>query len=65
MKTPDMEASYGDVVRNVPDFTRDVLSLYVGGALQGGCMKRGPEQPMCALQAKCARCGSGREFSWY
>ena len=65
LKSADMEPIYEDVVENVPGFTRDVLRLHIRAPLQGDCVSCGPEQPMRALQARCARCGRGRELSAY
>lgn len=48
------------VLIEVPEFTRDMLQLYVKAPLNGDCSTCGSNQAFEALQVRCKRCGKGR-----
>lgn len=52
-------AIYEEVVSEIPDFTKDMLGLYVKGPLYGDCGTCGSEQVFDALQVRCRKCGKG------
>lgn len=51
---------YEKVLIEVPEFTRDMLKLYVEEPLNGDCSTCGSNQAFEALQVRCKRCGKGR-----
>lgn len=48
-----------DTLRDVPEFTFDVLEVFVNAPLRGHCCSCGPNQGAEALQARCTKCGKG------
>lgn len=46
-------------LQDVPEFTFDVLQLFVNAPLSGRCSSCGPGQAAEALQARCIKCGKG------
>lgn len=52
-------AAYEEVVIEVPEFTKDMLAIYVTAPLYGDCSTCGPNQAFEALQVRCNRCGKG------
>jgi len=53
-------AAYEKVLTEVPEFTKELLGIYVKAALFGECHTCGPNQGMEALQVRCMRCGKGK-----
>jgi hypothetical protein len=52
--------AYEKVLDEVPEFTKELLGIYVKAALYGECYTCGSNQGMEALQVRCMRCGKGR-----
>jgi hypothetical protein len=52
--------AYEKVLSEVPEFTKELLGIYVKAPLYGDCFSCGPNQGMEVLQARCLRCGKGR-----
>ena len=52
-------AVYEKVLSEVPEFTMDMLGIYVGAPLRGDCGTCGSNQAFEALQVRCKRCGKG------
>lgn len=50
---------YEMVLSEVPEFTRDLLGVYVEAPLCGDCSTCGSNQAFEALQVRCKRCGKG------
>ena len=55
---------YEKVLSEVPEFTRDILGIYVKAPLCGDCGTCGSNQAFKALQVRCKRCGK-RSSSFY
>ena len=51
---------YEKVLIDVPEFTRDILRLYIKGPLYGECSTCGSNAAFEALQVRCKQCGRGR-----
>ncbi len=51
---------YEKVLVEVPEFTRNMLELYVRAPSYGSCTTCGSNQAFEVLQARCRRCGKGR-----
>ncbi len=51
---------YDKVLDEVPEFTKDMLRIYVKAPLYGDCITCGSNQAFEALQVRCKRCGKGR-----
>ncbi len=52
--------AYEKVLIEVPEFTKDMLGIYVNAPLYGDCSTCGSNQAFEALQVRCNRCGKGR-----
>jgi hypothetical protein len=52
--------AYEKVLTEVPEFTKELLGIYIKAALYGECYTCGPNQGMEAIQVRCMRCGKGR-----
>ena len=52
--------AYENVLDQVPDFTKDLLGIYVNAPLYGDCSTCGSNQAFEALQVRCNGCGKGR-----
>ena len=52
--------AYEKVLTEVPEFTKDLLGIYVTAPLYGDCITCGPNQALEALQVRCNGCGKGR-----
>jgi len=50
---------YDQVTRNVPDYTRELLGLYINEPLYLFCRECRGYQGMEVLQTKCKKCGKG------
>ncbi|KAG5965629.1 hypothetical protein E4U58_002766 [Claviceps cyperi] len=57
----DVDGSLGDVMRDVPEFTRDLLKSYVDAPILGHCRDCGNDRtvPLAPLQYKCLLCHKG------
>ncbi|KAG5934349.1 hypothetical protein E4U60_003933 [Claviceps pazoutovae] len=57
----DVDGPLGDVMRGVPEFTRDLLKSYVDAPILGHCVNCGNDKtvPLAPLQFKCLLCGKG------
>ena len=53
-------AAYEKVLTEVPEFTKDMLGIYVTAPLYGDCSTCGSDQAFEALQVRCNGCGKGR-----
>ena len=53
-------AAYEKVLIEVPEFTKDMLGIYVTAPLYGDCSTCGLNQAFEALQVRCNGCGKGR-----
>lgn len=53
-------AAYEEVLIEVPEFTKDMLGIYVTAPLYGDCSTCGSNQAFEALQVRCNGCGKGR-----
>ena len=51
--------AYEDIIIDVPEFTRDMLGIYVTAPLYGDCSRCGSNQAFEALQVRCNGCGKG------
>ena len=51
---------YERVLSEVPNFTKDMLGIYVKAPLYRDCSTCGSNQAFEALQVRCSRCGKGR-----
>ena len=56
--------AYENVLDQVPDFTKDLLRIYVNAPLYGDCSTCGSNQAFEALQVRCNGCGKGRPGLW-
>ena len=52
--------AYEKVLTEVPEFTKDMLRIYVTAPLYGDCSTCGSDQAFEALQVRCNGCGKGR-----
>lgn len=52
--------TYDKVLDEIPEFTKDMLRIYVKAPLYGDCITCGSNQAFEALQVRCRRCGKGR-----
>lgn len=52
-------------LENVPEFTFDVLELFVKSPLRGHCRTCGPQQSAEATQARCTKCSRPGIFEMY
>ena len=52
--------AYEKILIEVPEFTKDLLGIYVTAPLYGDCITCGPNQAFEALQVRCNGCGKGR-----
>lgn len=53
-------AAWETVLVEVPEFTKDMLGIYVTAPLYGDCSTCGSNQAFEALQVRCNGCGKGR-----
>ena len=53
-------AAYEKILIEVPEFTKDMLGIYVTAPLYGDCSTCGSNQAFEALQVRCNGCGKGR-----
>lgn len=60
LEDDDVASIYDKVATEVPEFTRDLLKIYIKAPLYGNCSTCGSNQAMEALQARCMQCGKGR-----
>ena len=57
---------YEQVLSEFPEFTKDMLGIYVKAPLCGDCGTCGSNQAFEALQVRCKRCGKGSSsFHFY
>ncbi|KAG6087041.1 hypothetical protein E4U15_000176 [Claviceps sp. LM218 group G6] len=59
--TADVDGPLGDVMKNVPEFTRDLLKSYVDAPILGHCVSCGVDKtvPLAPSQSKCLLCHKG------
>ncbi|CCE31606.1 uncharacterized protein CPUR_05459 [Claviceps purpurea 20.1] len=57
----DVDGPMWDIMRDVPEFTRDLLKSYVDAPILGHCVNCGDEKtvPLAPLQSKCLLCRKG------
>ncbi len=53
-------AAYETVHVDLPEFTKDMLDIYVKGPLLGDCIACGSNQAFEAIQVRCKGCGKGK-----
>ncbi len=53
-------AAYETVLVDVPEFTKDMLDIYMKGPLRGDCSTCGSNQALEALRVRCKGCGKGK-----
>ena len=51
--------TYENILTEVPDFTKDLLGIYVKAPLYSHCSTCSSNQAMEALQVRCLKCGKG------
>ena len=44
---------------DIPEFTADLLQLYLDVPIRGDCFQCGPGQPVEPIQLRCLKCGKG------
>lgn len=59
LKDAMVASVYDKVLDDIPEFTKDMLGVYVKAPLYGGSIRCGSNQAGEALQGRCKRCGKG------
>jgi hypothetical protein len=62
LQEPRVKAMYDDLVVEIPEFPRDLLSSFLQNRVIGNCSSCGSNRPMSIMRCKCKNCGKANVF---